>query len=314
MSTTAEQVANLPRRLAVDDAKLRAAFMEHLRQAGAQPEIAADGFTVCWFERADAPMLDATFAWPPTLASVIAENYGELEDDLEVIGGADGIGADRSKDIVFADRLFKRLAEAEAHVVTLDEARRLEIEHITTRYAASIQTGTKRIGYLRFLLEGIARMLFPDAKAKSKSLNLPYGTLGRKDFKRAPELVDEDTAVAYAMVLDRSKVKVTITCSLEELEDRLATLVKRAEKGNGTITEAVRKWLDDLFAPPAAALMADTTLKAKRELNWGALKKEPAVDLYTMARADCGIQETHAAPVQWREPMTVFTVAVTEAK
>lgn len=239
----------------------------------------------------------ATIPAPPTLAGVIAENFEELEGDLEVLGADTMPGADRAKDIAFADRMLKRLAEAEAHVSQLQAAMKQEVDHITRKYQAAIAGASKRVSWIRFVLENIAKILFPDAKAKTKSLNLPYGTLGRKDFKGAPTLVDEKLALEACRLDHPDRVKATIEAPLSVMRQYLINLVTAARANDGrTAEQLVAGFLVELEAgDPLEGAVGALSL----ELMWGSLKKHVA-----SGGAVAGVELT--------QDSTAYTVAVTE--
>lgn len=253
-----------------------------------------------------------------------AENEGasELLNELVDGGVLDGcqVGpqairhAERAKLLTMGDRLLKHLAGDEGEIDELTAAAKKEVELVTTRYQAVIAQASKRAAWKRFALEQLAAILFPDADAKKKSINLPYGTLGRRDFKGAPELVDEVAAVQRARETARQHVKVVWKGSLEELEDRLVTCFQKVERDsetvryiNGspaTVTTSVREFIDQLIE---VGLEGESGFTVKLELAWGALKKEPAVALFALER------DGHPGGVKMAGPRTEYFAEVTSA-
>lgn len=235
---------------------------------------------------------------PATLGSVLAENIEEVSDDLEALGV--GIldelpSAERSKLLAFGDRLLRRLAADEAEVTDITAAAKAEVQLVTLRYQALAQKVTKRATWKRWCLEQLAAILFPDAAAKSKSINLPYGTLGRKDYKPAPELVDAEAATTFCMTHAPSFVDATIEAPRSVLYQWLINLLVGSGVSPAVATERVNEFLaalakGDELAGEAPALT--------QKLRWGAVKKQAA-------------QGVEIAGVQLSEPRTVFYADVT---
>lgn len=240
-----------------------------------------------------------------SLGSVIAENAEELADDLSVldsgtIGGTVDT-ANRSKLMAFADRLLKRLAGDEGETDDITAAAKAEVALVTSRYQALAQKVSKRAAWKRFCLERLTALLFPDGDAKTKSINLPYGTLSRKDYKPTFKLVDEAAAIVLAQTMARDKVQLTIESDLEAFENQLINVVREIE-AKGSINGAIRAFIDRMVNCEAGTTTAALALK------WGAVKKEPAVALYAQPTvAHPAGQGVEAVPAR-----TVFSVEITE--
>lgn len=236
--------------------------------------------------------------WPAWAGDESEETTLELFE----VAPSDAVLADveRPRLLTLADRLLKHLATDESEIGDITAAAKAEVALITGRYEALAQKASKRAAWKRFALEQLAALLFPDAKAKSKSINLPYGTIGRRDFKPAPELEDEQVAVGACIGLHPDLVKVIITTSYEELEDWLVSAFKRieldGEEGSQTLTQSVRDEIDNLIGQSDRGEGLEVALA----LRWGELKKLPS----TTGLPPAGVRVT--------EPRTLFFAEVTE--
>lgn len=254
-------------------------------------------------EPAVAALLEATVQ---TAGAVIAENFDEIGADYVDLGLTDGpdgpfASAEKSKLLAFADRLLKYLAGDESDLADINAALKAEVQLVATRYGAVAARVQKRANWKRFLLDQMARLLLNDPDAKTKSINLPYGTLSRKDFKQTYKLVDGDAAVALAKTMSRDKVKLTIESDLQTFETQLVNLVKEIE-AKGVINGSIRDFIDRMVAGEAG--ISTATL----ELKWGAVKKEPAVALYAQPTAE----HPQGQGVELVPARTEFGVQVTE--
>lgn len=252
-----------------------------------------------------------------TLSSVLATNIEEVAEDLEGldVGTLDELpNAERAKLIALSDRLLKRLAADESEIDELTAAAKKEVELVTTRYQAVITQASKRSAWKQFALQQLAAILFPEVDAKKKSINLPYGTIGRRDFKATPELVDDIAAVQRARETARQHVKLVWKGSLEELEDRLVTCFKKVERDHeqgryidgspATVTTSVKEFIDQMIE---VGLEGESGFTVKLELAWGALKKEAAVALFALER------DGKPGGVKMAGPRTEYFAAVTSA-
>lgn len=235
-----------------------------------------------------APVADgAQPADQPTLTSVLAANADEIGDDVEQLELDQIEAAERGKVLAFADRLLRRLAEDEAQITAVAAAAKAEVELITARWEATARSIQKRASWKRFVLEGLARILFPDAKVKSKSINLPYGTLGRRDFQPVPKLVDEEAAVARCLEVNSLElVRMQLTMTAQDFEDFLVSVIQRYQKQSSklTMTQVARKEIDALVEQEKGR----GGRMLKLSLLWGELKKQPAVALWAADRGGRG--------------------------
>jgi hypothetical protein len=258
----------------------------------------------------DLPDTVATDSAEPTLASVMRDNADEVVEELDGLDIETVESAERPKLMAFADRMLKRLAADEAEVTEVTAAMKAEVLRVTQGYEALAQKASKRASWKRFILERVAMILFPDAKAKSKSINLPYGSLGRKDYKAAPELVDENLAIARALVLNsRGLVKLTISTTVEDLEDFLINAFRHVEgqKDKATLTATVRNFVDGLLVEAQTSEAPQLQpLVVKPSLKWGDLKKQESVSLWTQER------DGFSGGVRMADPRTTFNCEVTE--
>lgn len=213
----------------------------------------------------------------PTAEDVLAQNRDELEpEELAILGDWTMEGAEKSRLLAFADRLGRRLAEDDYQITALTDAAKREVTAITQHYEREIAKPKKRADWKRFVLEGIARLLFPDANAKPKSVNLPYVTLGRKDRAPAPDLVDESAAVIDCITKHPDLVVVTLKLSHQELEDRLVTFAKKVDKDSKamkTVTASAQEFIQQLIE---LGLEGESGIKTTLALKWGDLKKLPS--------------------------------------
>lgn len=142
----------------------------------------------------------------------------ELGDD-DLIADLEGVGvqlmhrADENDNVkwqVFADRL---LASAQATQATLDErleAERLQHTMITNRYAETNATLHNQLARTLALAERIAEHL--EYPKRAKSIKLPHGTIGYKDFAEKAKVVDADAALAWAEEhLPQAVLEFTVT-------------------------------------------------------------------------------------------------------
>ncbi len=101
---------------------------------------------------------------------------------------------------VVADRILYRLAQDEAELDEAKAACELEVALVRANYARNADVIERRAWWRRNALESIAQALFANEEDRTrggrKSVQLTHGTIGRKDYKPAPELVDETAALA----------------------------------------------------------------------------------------------------------------------
>lgn len=201
-----------------------------------------------------------------------AEDVKGLGIDLETTAGdaQEIVTEDRAQLLALADRLLRRLAADEAHVDEITAAAKKEVALLTERYARAAKPAQRAATWKRQALEQLARILFPDPKAKPKSVNLPYGSLGRKDYAGAPELMDEGQALSYCVLHHPDRIQSTLSAPLNVLRQYLTNIVATAR-----LTETdPRDIVDALLAELATGdNLTGVAAPLAHVLAWGSAKK-----------------------------------------
>lgn len=251
-----------------------------------------------------------------TLREILKDNLDDdtladtkaLGIDLETTAGdtEEIVTEDRAQLLAFADRLLARLAADDAGVDEITAAAKKEVQLISERYAHAAKPIQRAATWKRQALEQLARILFPSADAKRKSINLPFGTLGRKDYAPTPQLMDESKAIQLARRTDKTKVSLAIHLTLAELEARLLAFAHVLDQEPMTLNEAAATFAAQLIDLDGS----EGKVKVTMDLAWGAVKKEPAVALYAVK----SVEHPEGHGVVMAPARTVFYSELTEAK
>jgi hypothetical protein len=208
--------------------------------------------------------------------AALARIEGEDDIGIELAGVGISLTADsyeRADLYTIAERLLEKNARDEAEIEQLQLAERHAVDMIERRYLRLREQVHAQAKYRLTALEAIAARLFPDAKAKKKSVALTFGSLARKDYAPVPAIQDDAAALAFCR--EKHPDFVAIALSKMTLQEAIDFLVESSDR--------IGDQDDNDKQKVAQGILLDMVVdeKAKLSLEWGAIKKAytPALEL-----------------------------------